>query len=121
MQPSDLIDQQIRDAPDWRGQTMASLRQVIHEADPEIGEEWKWSTAVFVHNGNVCAIAAFKDHVKINFFRGAALNDPHGLFNAGLDAKATRAIDYFEGDHLRESELKDLIREAVTLNRAKKK
>jgi hypothetical protein len=82
----------------WRGPLLARLRTLILGADPGLVEEWKWDTPVFAHKGNVVAMAAFKDHVKLNFFKGAALADPHGLFNAGLDAKATRAIDIHEGD-----------------------
>jgi hypothetical protein len=113
MKPSDKIDEQIANAPDWRGQLLKQLRQLIHEADPEIQEAWKWNTAVFVHGKNICAIAAFKDHVKINFFDGAKLPDPHGLFNAGLDAAATRAIDFHEGDSVNEPALQELIRAAA--------
>jgi hypothetical protein len=69
------------------------LRELIHEADPDLTEEWKWNTAVWTHNGNVCAVGAFKDHIKLNFFKGASLPDPYGLFNSGLDAKASRSID----------------------------
>jgi hypothetical protein len=117
MNPSELIDQQIAEYPDWRGKLMARLRELIHAADPEIEEAWKWGTGVWTHNGMVCAVAAFKDHVKINFFKGASLPDPHKLLNAGLDAKATRSIDFHEGDEVRESELKELIRAAVDLNK----
>jgi len=117
MQASELIDKQIADHPDWRGQFMARLRKLIHEADPDMDEEWKWSTAVFTHNGMVCAVSAFKDHVKINFFKGSSLPDPHKLINAGLDAKAHRSIDFYDGDQIRESELKELIRSAVNLNK----
>ena len=81
-------------------------------------EEWKWDTPVFAAKGNVVAVGAFKDHVKLNFFKGAALNDPHGLFNAGLDAKATRAIDIHEGDAIDEPAIQDLVRAAVALNTA---
>ncbi len=100
---------------------LARLRKVILAAAPGLTEDWKWGTAVFVNQGNVAAINAFKDHVKINFFQGAALNDPQGLFNAGLDAKTMRSIDLFEGDKLDESALKELIRAAVALNAAGKK
>ena len=114
--PSQLITNQIAELADWRGKTLARLRQLIHEADPDITEEWKWGTAVWSHKGNVVAIGAFKDHVKINFFTGASLEDPKGLFNAGLDAKATRAIDLFESDKINEAALKELIRAAVAHN-----
>jgi hypothetical protein len=114
--PSQLITNQIAELADWRGKMLARLRKLIPEAAPNITEEWKWGTAVWSHKGNVVAIGAFKDHVKLNFFQGASLKDPHGLFNAGLDAKATRAIDVREGDEINESALKDLIRAAVAHN-----
>src|SRR3970282_283428 len=106
--PSQLITNQIAELADWRGKMLAQLRQLIHEADPDITEEWKWGTGVWSHNGSVVSIGAFKDHVKVNFFKGASLNDPKGLFNAGLEAKATRAIDLHEGDKLNEAALQDL-------------
>ena len=121
MNPSELIDKQIEDLADWRGQMMAQFRKLIHEADPDVTEEWKWDTAVWSHNGLVCAVGAFKDHLKINFFKGASLSDPQGLFNAGLEAKATRAIDFHESDKVDTSALKDLIRTAVAHNVADKK
>jgi len=108
-----LITNQIAELSDWRGKMFARLRQIIREADREITEEWKWGTAVWSHQGNVVSVGAFKDHLKINFFQGAFLKDPHGLFNAGLDAKATRAIDLHEGDRLNEPALKALIAAAV--------
>ncbi len=114
--PSQLITNQIAELTDWRGKLLARLRKLILEADPDITEEWKWGTAVWSHKGNVVAIGAFKDHVKINFFQGASLKDAKGLFNAGLEAKATRAIDVHEGDKINESALKDLIRAAVAHN-----
>ena len=95
MNASELIDKQIADLAGWRGDCCTRLRNLIHQADPDIVEEWKWNTAVWSHKGLVCAVGPFKDHVKLNFFRGAALPDPQGLFNAGLDAKATRAIDFY--------------------------
>jgi len=116
MNPSELIDQQIAELGDWRGDMFGTLRKLIHEADPDITEEWKWSTGVFTHEGMVCAVGAFADHVKINFFQGAALADPDGLFNAGLDAKKTRAIDFYSGDKINEKAVRDLIRAAVALN-----
>ena len=119
MSASKLIDKQIAELKDWRGKTLARLRKLIHETDPEIVEEWKWGTAVFSDKGMVCALGAFKDHVKVNFFKGASLKDPHKLFNAGLDAKATRAIDLHENDKIVESAVKDLIREAVNYNKMK--
>jgi hypothetical protein len=123
MSSAQLITTYIAELADWRGDTLARLRKLILEADPEIAEEWKWDTPVWSHKGNVVAVGAFKDHVKLNFFKGAALNDPHGLFNAGLEAKASRAIDFHEGDDINESALKDLVRAAVAhnLSGAKKK
>jgi hypothetical protein len=118
MIPSKLIDKQIAELKDWRGQTIARLRKIIHDADPAITEEWKWNTAVFSHDGLVVAVGAFKGNVKMNFFQGASLPDPHKLFNAGLEAKKTRAIDFHEGDKINEPALKDLIRAAVAQNPA---
>lgn len=111
-----LISKQIAELGDWRGKMFARLRKLIREADGEITEEWKWGTAVWSHQGNVVAVGAFKDHLKINFFQGAALKDASGLFNAGLDAKATRAIDLQEGDKINEPALKELIGAAVAYN-----
>ena len=116
MDSSKLIDKQIAELKDWRGQVMAKLRKIIHDADPGITEEWKWNTAVWSHDGLVVAAGAFKGNVKMNFFQGASLPDPHKLFNAGLEAKKTRAIDFHEGDKINEPALKDLIRTAVAQN-----
>jgi len=116
MNPSELIDKQIEELGDWRGDMFASLRKLIHEADPDITEEWKWSTGVWTHDGMVCSVGAFADHLKINFFQGAALADPEGLFNAGLDAKKTRAIDFYSGDKINQEALNELVRAAVALN-----
>lgn len=113
---SALITEQITGLPDWRGQMLANLRELIHEAAPDIVEEWKWGTAVWSLNGNVAAAGIFKDHVKLNFFKGAFLDDPHKLFNAGMDAKTTRAIDFFEGDEINKAALKELISTAVSYN-----
>ncbi len=114
--PSQLITNQIAELADWRGQLLARLRALIHEAAPDLTEEWKWDTAVWSQKGNVVAAGAFKDHIKLNFFKGASLEDPHGLFNAGLEAKATRAIDFSAGDKIQEVALKDLVRAAVAYN-----
>jgi hypothetical protein len=113
---SKLIDEQIADLPDWRGETLARLRKIIRDTDPEITEEWKWGTAVWSHNGLVLAAGAFKGTLKVNFFQGASLQDPKKLFNAGLDAKKTRAIDFHENDKINEAALRDLIRAAIALN-----
>ena len=121
MTPSQRITNHIASLTDWRGPMLARLRALILDAAPGIVEEWKWDTPVFACKGNVVATGAFKDHVKLNFFKGAALNDPHGLFNAGLDAKAMRAIDIHEGDAIDEPAMQDLIRAAVALNAGGKK
>jgi hypothetical protein len=114
--PSQLITNQITQLADWRGELLARLRKLIHEAAPDITEEWKWETAVWSQKGNVVAAGVFKDHIKLNFFKGASLEDPQGLFNAGLEAKASRAIDFSAGDEIPEAALKDLIRAAVAQN-----
>jgi hypothetical protein len=118
MKPSELIDKQIAELADWRGKTIAKLRKIFHDSDSGITEEWKWETAVYSHDGLVVAVGAFKGNVKMNFFQGASLPDPHKLFNAGLDAKKTRAIDFHENDKIIEPALKDLIRAAAARNRA---
>ena len=114
--PGQQITNFIAGMPDWRGKLLTRLRKLINGAAPELVEDWKWGTPVFAHKGNVVAIGAFNDHVKLNFFKGASLDDPQGLFNAGLDAKATRAIDLFQGDKIDEPALKQLVRAAVDLN-----
>lgn len=116
MHPSELIDKQIAELTDWRSPMFARLRKLILETDPDITEEWKWNTAVWSHDGLVCSVAPFKGAIKLNFFQGAFIEDPHKLFNAGLDAKKTRAIDFHEGDAVDESALKELIRAAVIHN-----
>jgi len=113
MTASELISEQISKLVDWRGEVRARLRRLILETDPDITEEWKWGTAVWSQTGMICSAAAIRDHVKLNCFNGASIQDPKSLFNAGLDAKATRAIDFNQGDHIDESALKDLIRAAV--------
>lgn len=119
--PSQRIDNYIKGLADWRGGLLARLRKLILEAAPELEEDWKWETPVWVCKGNVVAAGVFKDHVKLNFFKGASLPDPKKLFNAGLDAKATRAIDIAENDKINEAALKELIRAAVEFNKAGKK
>ena len=114
--PSQHITNQIAELADWRGKLLARLRKLVLEVDPALTEEWKWGTPVWSRKGNVVAIGAFQDHLKLNFFKGASLDDPHGLFNAGLEAKATRAIDLFEGDKINEPALKQLLRAAVDFN-----
>lgn len=114
--PSQHIDNHIKELGDWRGKLLARLRKLILETAPELTEEWKWDTPVWSHKGNVVAGGVFKDHVKLNFFKGASLKDPKKLFNAGLEAKATRSIDFSENSKVDESALKELIREAVAFN-----
>ena len=112
-----FIDEKIKELGDWRGKTLAKVRGIIHEADPEIVEEWKWmGTPVFSHTGIVCTGETYKNVVKLTFARGAALNDPAGLFNSSLDGNVRRAIDIHEDDKVDEAALKDLIRAAVALN-----
>ena len=114
---SALIDEKIKELGDWRGKTLAKVREIIHEADPEIVEEWKWmGTPVFSHDGIVCTGETYKNVVKMTFAKGAALKDPSGLFNSSLDGNVRRAIDIHEGDKVDEAALKDLIRAAVALN-----
>ena len=115
------IDSYIQELGDWRGEKISQLRRWILEAAPELNEEWKWDTPVWSYKGNVVAAGVFKDHVKLNFFRGASLEDPRGLFNAGLDAKTTRAIDIAEGEEISEAALKDLVRAAVAFNASGRK
>lgn len=118
MDASELIDQRIAELGDWRGRMLSRLRKLIREAAPELVEEWKWDTPVWSYNGNVLAAGAFQDHLKLNFFHGALLEN-HSLFNAGLEAKTTRAIDIFENDKVEEAALKNLVRSAVELNSLK--
>jgi hypothetical protein len=113
---SALIDQRIQELGDWRGKTLARMRKLIHAADPEIVEEWKWETPVWSHGGLVCTGETYKKVVKLTFARGAALRDPSGLFNSSLQGNARRAIDIPEGAKVDEAALKDLIRAAVALN-----
>jgi hypothetical protein len=114
---SALIDAKINELGDWRGKTLAKVRQIIHEADPEIVEEWKWrGTPVWSHAGIVCTGETYKNIVKMTFAKGAALPDPSGLFNSSLDGNVRRAIDIHEGDNVDAAALKDLIRAAVALN-----
>jgi hypothetical protein len=114
---SALIDEKIKELGDWRGKTLAKVRGIIHKADPEIVEEWKWmGTPVFSHDGIVCTGETYKKVVKMTFAKGAALKDPSGLFNSSLEGNVRRAIDIHEGDKVDAAALKDLIRAAVALN-----
>ncbi len=119
---SALIDEKIKELGDWRGKTLAKVREIIHEADPQIVEEWKWAkpkspgTPVWSHGGIVCTGETYKNAVKMTFAKGAALKDPSGLFNSSLEGNVRRAIDIHEGEKVDEAALKDLIRAAVALN-----
>ena len=114
---SALIDEKIKELGDWRGKMLATVREIIHEADPEIVEEWKWrGTPIWSHGGIVCTGETYKKVVKMTFAKGAALQDPSGLFNSSLDGNVRRAIDIHEGDKVDVAALKDLIRAAVALN-----
>jgi hypothetical protein len=119
---SGRIDEKIMELGDWRGKTFARVRDIIHKADPEIVEEWKWAKAtspgvpVFSHGGIVCTGETYKNAVKLTFARGASLQDPAGLFNSSLDGNVRRAIDIHQGDKLDEAALKALIRAAVAIN-----
>jgi hypothetical protein len=115
------ISQYIDSLTDWRGKVLGRIRRLIAEASPELVEEWKWSTPVWTCNGNVVAVGSFQDHVKVNFFEGASLNDPGKLFNAGLEAKASRAIDLGKGDRLDEAAFKALVKAAVALKNVRRK
>ena len=119
---SAVIDARIRELGDWRGRMLAKVREIIHKADPDIVEEWKWvkptspGTPVFSHGGIVCTGEAYKNVVKMTFAKGAVLNDPARLFNSSLEGNVRRAIDIHEGEKINEAALKDLIRAAVELN-----
>src|ERR1700722_8218961 len=118
------ITQRIEDLGDWRGETLAHVRRLIHEGDPDIVEEWKWvkatnpGTPVFSHDGIVCTGESHKQVVKLTFARGAAVEDPHGLFNSSLEGNVRRAIDIREGEKINEAAFKQLIRAAVAANLA---
>lgn len=119
---SELIDGRIAALPDWRGETLARIRRLIHEADPEVVEEWKWrGVPVWSHDGILCTGETYKSVVKTTFFKGAALADPKGLFNSSLEGGTRRAIDFREGEAIDEAALKDLIRAAIALNAPKPK
>jgi hypothetical protein len=119
--PSALIDGRIKELGDWRGETLAKIRKIIHAADPAVVEEWKWrGVPIWEHDGIICTGETYKDYVKTTFAKGAALPDPTGLFNAGLDGGTRRAIDFRKGDKIDEKALKALIQAAVALNTAKR-
>src|SRR5947208_7235343 len=115
--PSRLIDARIKELDDWRGKALARIRALIKQADPEVVEEWKWrGVPVWSHDGIICTGETYKNVVKMTFAKGAALEDPAGLFNASLEGNTRRAIDFHEGDMVGEAALKALIRAAVALN-----
>ncbi|HEV7419853.1 MAG TPA: DUF1801 domain-containing protein [Mycobacterium sp.] len=115
--PSQLIDARIKELGDWRGETLARIRKLIKQADPEVVEEWKWrGVPVWSHAGMICTGETYKDHVKVTFAKGALLEDPAGLFNSSLEGNTRRAIDIHEGDKIDEKAFKELIRAAVALN-----
>ena len=115
--PSQLIDARIEELGDWRGETLARIRALIKQADPEVAEEWKWrGVPVWYHAGMICTGETYKSVVKMTFAKGASLEDPSGLFNSSLEGNTRRAIDFHEGDAIDEEALKALIRAAVALN-----
>ena len=115
---SRLIDERIQELAGWRGDLLARLRALIHEADPEVAEEWKWAVPVWSHGGILCTGEAYKRAVKLTFPKGASLKDPAGLFNSSLEGSVRRAIDFQEGGAINEKALKALIQAAVALNAA---
>ena len=123
--PSQRIDARIQELSDWRGETLARVRMLIKQADPQVVEEWKWvkpsnpGTPVWSHNGIICTGETYKDKVKMTFAKGASLEDPKGLFNSSLEGNTRRAIDFHEGDKIDEKALQALIRAAVALNTTK--
>jgi len=114
--PSELIDARIEELGGWRGETLARLRALVKQADPEVVEEWKWRNPVWSHAGIICTGEAYKDKVKMTFAKGASVDDPAGLFNSSLDGNVRRAIDFREGEEIDEPALVELIRAAVAVN-----
>jgi hypothetical protein len=113
---AELISKRIAELADWRGETLARMRKLIKEADPEVVEEWKWNTPVWSHDGIICTGESYKRAVKLTFPRGASLKDPARLFNASLDGNVRRAIDIHEGEEIDASAFKALVRQVVALN-----
>jgi len=116
--PSKKIDARIKELDDWRGKTLARLRAVIKQADPDVVEEWKWNVPVWSHDGIICTGESYKSHVKLTFAKGASLKDPAKLFNSSLEGNTRRAIDFHAGDEIDADALKTLIRAAVALNKS---
>jgi hypothetical protein len=120
--PSQLIDARIKELGDWRGKTLGRLRALVKEADPDVVEEWKWrGVPVWSHDGLICTGETYKSVVKMTFAKGAALDDPSGLFNSSLEGNTRRAIDFREGEKINEKALKTLVRDAVALNKSRTK
>jgi hypothetical protein len=118
--PSELIDERIEELGDWRGETLARIRALIKEAEPDVVEEWKWrGVPTWYHEGMLCTGESYKAAVKVTFAKGASLEDPSGLFNSSLEGNVRRAIDFHEGDAIDEAAFKALVREAVDLNGSK--
>lgn len=113
---ADPITARIRELADWRGDTLARVRELIHEADPEVVEEWKWDVPVWSHEGIICTGEAYKGKVKLTFLKGASVPDPKKIFNSSLDGNARRAIDFAEGDQVDAAAFKALVRAAVAVN-----
>ena len=118
--PSRLIDARISELDDWRGRTLAKLRQLIHEADPDVTEEWKWGVPVWSHDGIICTGESYKKSVKLTFAKGASVKDPAKLFNSSLEGNTRRAIDFVEDARFDEKAFKTLIREAVKVNQSRR-
>ena len=116
--PAKKIDARMKELDDWRGKTLASLRKVIKQADPDVVEEWKWNVPVWSHDGIICTGETYKSAVKLTFAKGASLKDPAKLFNSSLEGNTRRAIDFREGDEIDADALKALIRAAATLNKS---
>jgi hypothetical protein len=115
--PSELIDQRIEELGDWRGELLARIRRLIKEAEPDVVEEWKWrGVPTWYRDGMICTGETYKSHVKVTFAKGAALDDPAGVFNSSLEGNVRRAVDFHEGDEIDEKALKTLVRAAVDLN-----
>ena len=120
--PSELIDDRIKELGDWRGKMLSRVRALVKEADPDVVEEWKWrGVPVWSHNGLICTGETYKSVVKMTFAKGAALDDPTGLFNSSLDGNTRRAIDFREGEQIDEEALKTLVRAAVAMNKSRRR
>jgi hypothetical protein len=119
--PSEKIDERIKELSGWRGETLARIRALIKEADPQVVEEWKWNIPVWSHDGIICTGETYKSVVKTTFAKGASLDDPTGLFNSSLEGRVRRAIDFREGEKVDARALKALVRAAVRLNATKSK